>query len=92
MVGNSNTSHENEIHRADSPSDEDSKNTHVSARKALTSGEGLLGNLGKRSKTGKSITMQIRELSILIRNTGLYSLVPKIAKSLHCCLFGFPAC
>ena len=44
-------------------------------------------NLGKWPKTGKPIIMGIREWSILIENTGLYSLVPK---SLH--YFGFPAC
>ena len=50
-------------------------------------GEGRQENVGKMTKTGKPIVMQIREWSILIRNTGLYSLV---SKCLH--YFGFPAC
>ena len=49
-------------------------------------GEGRPRNLGKMAKNRKLIAMQIREWSILIENTGLYSLV---SKSLH--YFSFPA-
>ena len=57
------------------------------ARETLISGEGRSKNLEEWPKIGKPIVMQIRELSILIGNTGLYSVV---SKSLH--YFGFPAC
>ena len=87
MVKISNASYENEIHRVDSPLKEDSKNIIVLAREVLISGRGRLENLGKMAKTGKPIVMQIREWSILIGNTGLYSLA---SKSLH--YFGFLAC
>ena len=53
---------------------------------ALILGEGRPYNLGKWPKTGKP-DMQIMDWSILIGNTGLYSLVEK---SLH--HFRFPAC
>ena len=43
----------------------------------IISGEKRSGNLGKWSKTGESIIMQIREWPILIGNTGIYSLVSK---------------
>ena len=82
-----NASYENEIHRVDSPFNEDSKNIICLAREALLLGEGWPENLGKWPKTGKPIVMQIMEWSILIWNTGLYSLV---SKSLH--YFCFPAC
>ena len=81
----SNVSYENKIHRVDSPFTKDSKNV-IFFQGTLISREGRLENLGKWLKTGKYIVMQIREWSVLIRNTGLYSLV---SKSLHC--FGFPA-
>ena len=87
MVKISNASHENEIHKVDSPFKEDSKNITFLARETLTSGEGRAENLGKWPKTGKPIVMQVREWSILIGNTDLYSLV---SKSLH--YFCFPAC
>ena len=87
MVKISNASYENEIHRVDSPFNEDFKNIILLAREVLISGEGWPENLGKRPKPGKPIVMQIREWSILIRNTNLYSQVPK---SSHC--FGFPVC
>ena len=84
MVKISNASYENEIHRVDSPFNEHSKNIFFLAREALMSGKGRRPeNLGKWPKTGKPIIMGIRELSILIGNTGLYSLVPK---SLHYCM------
>ena len=57
------------------------------AREAQILEEGWPENLEKMPKTGKPIVMQIREWSILIGNTGLYSLE---SKSLH--YFGFPAC
>ena len=87
MVKISNASYENEIHRVDSPFNEDSKTILFFGRKALISGKGLLEKLGKWPKTGKPIVMQVREWSSLIGNTGLYSLV---SKSLH--YFGFPSC
>ena len=76
-----------EIRRVNSPFNEDSKNIFFLAMEVLISGEGRPENLGKMAKTGKPIVMQIREWSILIGNTGLYSLV---SKYLH--YFGFPAC
>ena len=50
MVKISNTSYENEIHRVDSLSIEDSKNIIFLAREALISGEGRPENLGKMAK------------------------------------------
>ena len=50
MVKISNASHENEIHRVDSPFKEDSKNIIILAREALISGEGRPENLGKMAK------------------------------------------
>ena len=87
MTKISNAFYENVIYRVDSPFNKVSKNIIFLARKALILGEGKPENLRKMAKTGKHIVMQIRELSILIGNTGLYSLV---SKSLH--YFGFPAC
>ena len=87
MVKISDASYENEIHWVDSPFNEDSKNIIFLAREALISGEGRPENLGNMAKTGKPIVMQIREWSILIGNTKLYSRVPK---SSHC--FGFLVC
>ena len=76
MVKISNASYENEIHRVDSPFKEDSKNIlYWQGRPNFG-----VGTAGKWPKTEKSIVMQIREQSILIGNTGLYSLV---SKSLH---------
>ena len=51
MVKISNASYENEIHRVDSPFNEDSKNIIFLAREALISGEGRPENLGKMVKT-----------------------------------------
>ena len=87
MVKISNASYENEIHRVDSPFNKDFKNIIFLAREALISREGRPENFGKMAKTGKPIVIQIKEWSILIGNTGLYSLV---SKSLH--YFDFPAC
>ena len=53
MVKISNASYENEIHRVDSPFNEDSK-IYFFARKALISGEGLPENLGKMAKNRKT--------------------------------------
>ena len=61
MVKISNASYENEIHRVDSPFNEDSKNIFFLAKEALISGEGRPENLGKMAKTGKPIVMEIRE-------------------------------
>ena len=87
MVKISNAFYENEIHRVDSPFKEDSKNIIFLAREALTSGEGLPENLGEWPKPGKPIVMKIREWSILIGNTNLYS---QVLKTSHC--FDFPVC
>ena len=87
MVKISNVSYENKINMADSPFNEDSKNIFFLAKEALIFGEGWPENLGKMAKNRELIVMQIREWSILIGNTGLYSLV---SKSLH--YFCFPAC
>ena len=87
MVKISNASYESEIHRIDSPFNKDSKKYIFFAREALISGEGRPANLGKWRKTGKSFAIQIREWTVLIGNTGLFSLV---SKSLH--YFCFPAC
>ena len=51
MVKISNASYENEIHRVDSPSNEDSKKIIFLASEALISGEGRPENLGKMAKT-----------------------------------------
>ena len=51
MVKISNAPYENEIHRVDSPFNEDSKNIIFLARDALISGEGRPENLGKMAKT-----------------------------------------
>ena len=50
MVKISNASYANEIHRADSPFNEDSKNIIFLAREALISGERQPENLGKMAK------------------------------------------
>ena len=87
MVKISNSSYENEIHRVDSPFNEDSKNIIFLAREVLISGERRPDNLRKWPKLGKPIVMQIREWSILIGNTNLYC---QVAKSSHC--LGFLVC
>ena len=50
MVSISNASYENEIHRIDSPFNEDSKNIFFLAGEALFSGEGRPESLGKMAK------------------------------------------
>ena len=50
MVENSNTSYENEIHRVESPSNEDSKGI-IFARGVLISWKGRPANLGKIAKS-----------------------------------------
>ena len=50
MVKISNGSYESEIHRVDSPFNEDSKHIIFLAREALISGEGWPENLGKIAK------------------------------------------
>ena len=79
MVEISKASYENEIHRADSPFKEDSI--------FFCQGGPNLGLeiYRKWPKTWKPIFMQIREWSIVLGSTGLYSMV---LKSLHC--FDFP--
>ena len=54
---NSNSLYENEVHRVDSPSNEDSKNIQFFAREALISGERWPENLGRWPKTRKCIVM-----------------------------------
>ena len=49
----------NEIHRIDSPFNEDPENISFFSREALISGEGRPENLGKWAITGTSIVMQI---------------------------------
>ena len=51
MVEIPNASYENEIHRVDSPFNEDSKNLIFLAREALISVEGRSENLWKMAKT-----------------------------------------
>ena len=51
MVKISDASYENEIHRVDSPFNEDSKNIAFLAREALISGERRSENLRKMTKT-----------------------------------------
>ena len=51
MVKISNAFYENEIHRVDSPFNEDSKTIIFLAREALISGAGRPENLGKMAKT-----------------------------------------
>ena len=50
MVQISDASYENEIHRVDSPFNNNSKNIIVLAREALILGEGRPENLGKMAK------------------------------------------
>ena len=87
MVKNSNPSYENETHRVDSPFNENSKNIIFFGQGSHDFGEGMAGKFREMAKTRKPIVMQIREWSILIKSTNLYSQVPK---SSHC--FGFPVC
>ena len=86
MVKISNSSYENEIHRVDSPFNEDSKNIIFFGQGSPNVGGGTAGKFRKNDQNlEKPIVMQIREWSIQIGNTDLYSQVPK---SSHC--FGFP--
>ena len=74
MVKISNASYENEIHSVDSPFNEDSKNI-IFGQEGPNFGEGRPENLEKMAKNREPIVMQIRKWSILIGNTGLYSIV-----------------
>ena len=74
MVKIPNASYENEIQRVDSPFNKDYKN--------IIFWPGRPENLGRMAKNREPIVMQIREWSILIGNTGLYSLVSKSSHSL----------
>ena len=58
MIKNSSSFKLNEIHRVDSPFNENPKNI-IFSREALISGEGRLENLGKWAITETSIAMQI---------------------------------
>ena len=86
MVKISNASYEDEIHREDSPFNEDSK-IYIFGQRSSNFGEGTAGKFREMAQTRKPIVMQISEWSILIGNTNLYSQVPK---SSHC--FGLPVC
>ena len=79
MVKISNAFYENEIHSVDSPFNEGGPNF----------GGGTAGTFREMAKTAKPIVMQIRKWSILIGNTGLYSLVSKF---LHCFCFQAKFC
>ena len=61
MLKISDASYENEIHRVDSPFNEDSKNIFFVAREVLILGRDGRKIKGKWPKTGKPIVMQIRE-------------------------------
>ena len=87
MVKISNACNENEIHRADGTFNKEFQKYNFFAREAQSLEEGRPENLQKMAKNREPIVMQIREWSILIGNTGLYSLA---SKSLH--YFGFLAC
>ena len=86
MVKLSNASYENEIHMVDSPFNENSESKFF-GQGGPNFGGGTTGKLKENGQKVKPIVMQIRECSILIGNTGLYSLV---SKSLH--YFCFSAC
>ena len=86
MVKISNASFENEIHRVDSLFNEDSKNITFLAREAQIRA-GTAEIFREMAEYRETYFIQIREWSILIENTGLYSL---ISRSFH--YFGFPAC
>ena len=58
MIKFSSSFNSNEIHKVDSPFDEDPKNIFFS-REALTSGEGRLENVGKWAITGTSTVQQM---------------------------------
>ena len=81
MVENSDTLFKNEIYRVDRPLNEKSKNI------IFCRGGTAAKFLGKWPITGNLVVMQSGEWSILVENTGLYSLV---SRSLH--YFGFPTC
>ena len=67
----------NEIHKVDSPFNEDPKNMILSSRDALISGEGRSKNLGKWEILRTSIVMQIGGSQFRKRISAPYSLVPK---------------
>ena len=80
VVKISNLRYENVIHRVDSCSNKDSKKLFFYG--GLNFRVKKAGKFGKNcQKTGRSIVMQIRERSISIEDTGLYSLA---SKSLYC--------
>ena len=61
MVKISNASYENEIHRVDSPFNEDFKNLIFFAREALMSGRGTAGKFWKNSqKQGNLLLCELR--------------------------------
>ena len=59
MVKISNASYENEIHRVDSPFNEDFTNMIFLAREALISGEGRPENLGKWPQQGNLLLCKL---------------------------------
>ena len=86
MVENSNTSYENEIHKVDDPSSEDSKCIFFGQR-GLNLGR---GRIGKFSKNGLNQgNLLLCKLGVLNSNREYWCLLHG-TKSLHC--FGFPKC
>ena len=59
MVKISNAPYENEIHRVDSPFNEDSKNIIFLAREVLSSGEGRPENLGNGQNQGNLLLCKL---------------------------------
>ena len=76
MVEISNVSYENEIHRVDSPFNEDSKNIFFLAREALISGERWPENLGKMAKNRQTYCYE--DWGVVNSNTKYWPLLPSI--------------
>ena len=72
----SNASYENEIHRVDSPFNEDYKNIILLAREVLISGEGRPKNLGKMAKNRE--TYCYANYGVVISNSEYWPPVPGI--------------
>ena len=76
MVKISNASYETEIHRVDSPFNEDSNNINFLAREALLSGEERPENVEKMAKNKDFSNLLLCKLGSGYENTGLYSILP----------------
>ena len=87
MVKISNASYENEIHRVDSPFNEDSKNIIFLAREALISGEGRSGKFRENGKKQGNLLLCI--LGVVNSNREYWPLLPGIK---FFALLWFPAC